>query len=303
MNNPIPTLSDGQSDALRKNLMALLAAQAGRYTQGASGSLPKETMDELLVSALYTLSVDPTRLESYAPLVGQNIFACFFQAQTRLLQKRDAALALASSLCLRMDDLGCVALRTTLSSLLNGLKRYDAVFFAHHVPGDIDYQLCMPVSESLMGVDYALRYLQRLELEDELLTCFPIHRVLALLDGVSARWRALVCNLLTPVLENAMALMLLGRPPRRLHVSGDDRAALLVMLCGRTEGELARLFDCAAVHLAQTLLPNRADARILCQTLGKQLAPRVFEAARRGDLSHVFFSFGVPKRVTSCSKD
>ena len=303
MNNPIPTLSDGQSDALRKNLMALLAAQAGRYTQGASGSLPKETMDELLVSALYTLSVDPTRPESYAPLVGQNIFACFFQAQTRLLQKRDAVLALASFLCLRMDDLGCVALRTTLSSLLNGLKRYDAVFFAHHVPGDIDYQLCMPVSESLMGVDYALRHLQRLELEDELLTCFPIHRVLALLDGVSARWRALVCNLLTPVLENAMALMLLGRPPRRLHVSGDDRAALLVMLCGRTEGELACLFDRAAVHLAQTLLPNRADARILCQTLGKQLAPRVFEAARRGDLSHVFFSFGVPKRVTSCSKD
>ena len=303
MNNPILTLSDEQSDALRKNLMALLAAQAGRYTQGASGSLTKETMDELLVSALYTLSVDPTRAESFTPLVGQDIFACFFQAQTRLLQKRDAALALASSLCLRMDDLGCVALRTTLSSLLNGLKRYDAVFFAHHVPGDIDYQLCMPVSESLMGVDYALRYLQRLELEDELLTCFPIHRVLALLDGVSARWRALVCNLLTPVLENAMALMLLGRPPRRLHVSGDDRAALLVMLCGRTEGELARLFDCAAVHLAQTLLPNRADARILCQTLGKQLAPRVFEAARRGDLSHVFLSFGVPKRVTACSKE
>ena len=290
MNNPIPALSDGQSDALRKNLMAPLAAQAGRYTQGASGSLPKETMDELLVSALYTLSVDPTRPESYAPLVGQDIFACFLQAQTRLLQKRDAALA--SSLCLRMDDLGCVALRTTLSSLLNGLKRYDAVFFAHHVPGDIDYQLCMPVSESLMGVDYALRYLQRLDLEDELLTCFPVHRVLALLDGVSARWRALVCNLLTPVLENAMALMLLGKPPRRLHVSGDDRAALLVMLCGRTEGELARLFDRTAVHLAQTLLPNRADARILCQTLGKQLAPRVFEAARRGDLSHVFFSFG-----------
>ena len=96
----------------------------------------------------------------------------------------DAALALASSLCLRMDDLGCVALRTTLSSLLNGLKRYDAVFFAHHVPGDIDYQLCMPVSESLMGVDYALCYLQRLELEDELLTCFPIHRVLALLESL-----------------------------------------------------------------------------------------------------------------------
>lgn len=89
-----------------------------------------------------------------------------------------------------------------------------------------------------------------------------------------------------------MALALLNKPPRRLHVSGDDRAALLTLFHGKTQGELERLFDRAAVHLAQTLLPNRADARILCQTLGKQLAPRVFEAARRGDLSHVFFSFG-----------
>ena len=88
MNNPIPTLSDGQSDALRKNLMALLAAQAGRYTQGASGSLPKEKADELLVSILCTLAVDPTRPETFSPLVGRDIFACFNQAQTRLMPKR-----------------------------------------------------------------------------------------------------------------------------------------------------------------------------------------------------------------------
>ena len=302
MNNPIPSLSSAQSDALRESLTALLAAQAARYTDGASGSLPKETMDELLVSALYTLSVDPTRPESFYPLVGQDIFACFARAQARLVQKRDAALALAASLCLHTDDLGCIALHTTLSSLLEGLKRYDAVFFAHRVPGDIDYQLCLPVSESLMGVDYALRYLQNLALEGELLARFPVHRVLALLDGVSSRWRALVCNLLTPVLENAMALVLLDRPPHRLHVSSSDRAALLAMFAGRTQSELARLFDRAAARLAQTLLPNRADALLVCQTLAKQLAPRVFEAARREDLSHVFFSFGVPRRVTSCSK-
>ena len=302
MNKPMSTLSAAQSDALYDSLMALLAEQAGRYTQGSSGSLPKETMDALLVSILYTLAVDPTRPETFSPLVGRDLFACYAQAQARLLQKRDAALSLVSSLCLHTDDFGCIALRTTLSSLLEGLKRYDAVFFAHRVPGDINYQLCLPVSESLMGVDYALCYLQRLELEGELLSCFPVHRVLALLDGVSARWRALVCNLLTPVLENAMALTLLGKPPRRLHVSNDDRSALLAMFAGRTQGELARLFDRAAIPLAQMLIPNRADARLLCQTLAKQLTPRVFEAARREDLSHVFFSFGVPRHVTSCSK-
>ena len=136
MNNPIPTLSDGQSDALRKNLMALLAAQAGRYTQGASGSLPKETMDELLVSALYTLSVDPTRPESFAPLVGQNIFACFFQAQTRLLQKRDAALAMAyAALCnakiqfllSRIEMLTMQSCRGKVLAFLLAEKREDGV--------------------------------------------------------------------------------------------------------------------------------------------------------------------------------
>ena len=123
-NNPAFTLSPAQSDALHADLMALLAAQARRYTQGAGGSLPKETANELLVSILYTLAVDPTKPERFSPLVGKDIFACYEQAQARLMQKRDAALVLASDLCLRTDDLGCIALRATLSSLLEGLKRY-----------------------------------------------------------------------------------------------------------------------------------------------------------------------------------
>ena len=93
-NNPAFTLSPAQRDALHADLMALLAAQARRYTQGAGGSLPKETANELLVSILYTLAVDPTKPERFSPLVGKDIFACYEQAQARLMQKRDAALAL-----------------------------------------------------------------------------------------------------------------------------------------------------------------------------------------------------------------
>ena len=43
----------------RANLLELLLAQAQRYTQGESTSLPRETMDELLASLCYTLGIDP----------------------------------------------------------------------------------------------------------------------------------------------------------------------------------------------------------------------------------------------------
>lgn len=277
MNNPIPTLSDGQSDALRKNLMALLAAQAGRYTQGASGSLPKETMDELLVSALYTLSVDPTRPESFAPLVGQNIFACFFQAQTRLLQKRDAALALASSLCLRMDDLGW---RRSANDAFLPAEWFEAVRRGF---------LCASCSRRhrLSALHARFRIADGRGLRAPLPAKAGAGRRAADLfshsprAGASGRRKHPLARAgLQPADPGAGkrhgAHAARQDPPRRLHVSDDDRAALLVMLCGRTEGELARLFDRAAIHLAQTLLPNRADARILCQTLGKQLAPHRF---------------------------
>ena len=290
-------LTDAENHALQTAILTLFTAQAERYTQGLSGSLPKETADELLTSILYTLDIQPTEPSSYRPMVGQDIFSVFSHAQAQLEQKKQQALSLIQSLCLHTDDLGCLALRSTLSSLLTGIRQYDSRFFAHHIPGSIDYQLCIPIPESLMGIDYALAYLQQLSLEMRLLARFPVHRVLALLDGMSSRWRELICNLLTPVLENAMALALLGIPTYRLHVSGGQRSLLLRRFHAMTVGQIHHDFDCAAHILINEIKAD--DALPLLTYLAQELAPRVFEAARHEELSHVFFSFGFP---TSCSK-
>ena len=290
-------LTDAESHALQTTILALFTAQAERYTQGLSGSLPKETADELMTSIFYTLDIQPTEPASYRPLVGQDIFAVFSRAQAQLEQKKRRALSLIQFLCLHTDDLGCLALRSTLSSLLTGIQQYDSRFFAHHIPGSIDYQLCILISESLMGIDYALAYLQRLSLEMQLLARFPVHRVLALLDGMSSRWRELVCNLLTPVLENAMALALLDIPTYRLHVSSEQRSLLLKHFHAMTVGQIHHDLNSAAHILAGEL--GTPDALPLLTRLAQELAPRVFEAIQREDRSHVFFSFGFP---TSCSK-
>lgn len=291
--------ADGLSEAEIARLTALLddlfCAQARAYTMGDSGSLPVETGTELMASLLYTLDVNPAQPQSLRPLLRADCAALLRERREALLQRKEHARAMATQLCLTAPPLGCIALRDTLQGILRGLEGYDVRFFAHRVPGDIDYQLLAPVPESLQGIDYVLEYLARLNTELRFLGCFPLHRVLALLDGMSSRWRELLCNLCAPVASNALGLLLLDADPRRLHLSGGQRSALLALLSPMTDGEIEhRLLDCSRrLSVCLGLVDERSVS--LLSVHARDFAPGLTCAVRKGDLSHVFFSFGLPR--------
>ena len=91
-NDALTTLSPGRGEApeltrARENLLELLRAQALRYTQGESTSLPRETMTELLTSLCYTLSIDPRKGDSaLLPLAEGDPHARYADALERLRQ-------------------------------------------------------------------------------------------------------------------------------------------------------------------------------------------------------------------------
>lgn len=292
---PVDGLSEDEIVRLAALLDDLFCAQARAYTMGDSGSLPACTATELMASLLYTLDVSPAQPQSLRPLLHADCGALLVHRRSELLRRKEQARALAAQLCLTAPRLGCIALRDTLQGILRGLERYDAQFFAHRVPGDIDYQLLSPVPESLQGVDYVLEYLARLNAELRFLNRFPLHRVLALLDGMSSRWRELLCNLSAPVASNAMGLLLLDADPRRLHLSGGQRDTLLALLSSMTDGEIEhRLLDCSCrLSVCLELTDERSAA--LLSAHARDLAPGLTCAVRKGDLSHVFFSFGLPR--------
>lgn len=281
----------------RANLLELLLAQAQRYTQGESTSLPRETMDELLASLCYTLGIDPKKGDSaLLPLALGDPHERYGKALDQLRNKTDCARMLAGQLCLSAPALDCLALHSTLRSIVAGLGGYDPRFFAHRVPGDIDYQLMRPVPERVQGVDYILAYLTRLDAELRFLSRLPLHRVLALLDGFAPDWRELVANLYAPVATNALGLALLGADPRRLHITQAQRDELLLLL-GNLPAEIIeeRLFAASRAVCCALSLKDESDAALLL-SLAIDLAPRVHTACAAGDLSRVFVSFGMPKR-------
>ena len=291
-------LTRAENDDLRAELLALLRMQAIAYTQGDSDSLPAEVMLELLSSLLYTLGVDPAQPQTLAALYGRNLRPLYEAGCHALLRKTDQARALIQALCRETPPLGCMSLNDTVRSILASLDHYDARFFAHRVPGEIDYQLIAPVPESVQGIDYILLYLLRLRAELRFLGRFPRHRLLALLDGTNPGWRDEIVSLCLSVGANALGLTLLGEEPRRLHVRKSERQALMQLFSPLHPLDIENRLMRACTSLLDTLDLHEAQDADMLRALCRDLAPRIRSAADAGDLSHVFGGFGRP--VTSC---
>lgn len=294
-------LTQAENDDLRAELLALLRMQAVACTQGDSDSLPAEVLLELLSSLLYTLGVDPEQPQTLAPLYGKDLRPLFEAGYRALLSKTEQARALIQTLCRETPPLGCISLNDTVRSILASLECYDARFFAHRVPGEIDYQLIDPVPESVQGIDYILLYLLRLRAEMRFLSRFPQHRLLALLDGARPDWREEIVSLCPSVGANALGLVLLGEDPRRLHIRDHERQALLQHFSPLHPLDIENRLMRACTSLLEMLDLHEAQDADMLRALCRDLAPRIRSAADAGDLSHVFGGFGRP--VTSCSPD
>lgn len=293
-----PHLSEAQVDALRAKLNDLLREQALAYTRMQSASLPKETLQELAASILYVLNIPQNATPtSYRSLAFENLHNRLTRNTASLAERANALKNALHAFCLRTPSYGNEALRSTLSSLLHSMKRYDVRFFAHHISGEIDYPLVRILPDELCGIDYVQEYLARLHSEMRLLSRFKMHRVLALLDGVSARWRQLGLNLYAPVATNALGLVLLGEDPQRLHLSAVQRDALLAMLASMGDAQREAALFHAGFQLCKALSLADEDDLTLILALCLDLSPRLGEAVAAGDLSHVFFSFGLPQKT------
>lgn len=292
-------LTQAENDDLRAELLALLRMQAIAYPQGDSDSLPAEVLLELLASLLYTLGVDPAQPQTLAPLYGRDLRPLYEAGYRALLRKTEQACALIQAICRETPPLGCMSLNDTVRSILASLDHYDARFFAHRVPGEIDYQLIDPVPESVQGIDYILLYLLRLRAEMRFLSRFAQHLLLALLDGACPGWREEIVSLCFPVGANALGLALLGEDPRRLHIRESERQALLQRFASLHPLDIENRLMHACTSLLDTLDLHEAQDTDMLRALCRDLAPRIRSAADAGDLSHVFGGFGRP--VTSCS--
>ncbi len=120
----------------------------------------------------------------------------------------------------------------TLKSIGRSFDLYDPVLSAHVVPCDIDYQLALPVPDSLLGIDYVHEYLRRLSIENSLLVRVEPEALTSLLDSWMPDWRDLVANLYEPVAYALLKSALMANAAEAVCLDGSSRQVGIDLAAG-----------------------------------------------------------------------
>jgi hypothetical protein len=222
-----------------EELYRLLSERISRYTMGDSTSVPMETATRLLEGILYCAHLNrsaPVKsLPDSAPLVQRWHMGVL---RAKRLKKRAKLLLLEAQ---RMQPpLTNTAFSDTLVALSNFFRGYDTDFFAHEIPGSIDYPLCHPGSEANVGIEFFLDYLHRWLAESVFLRAFSPEVLRVLYERYYIDYVDLLVNLYLPAAEMAVLCALAGKPVQALELAAEDYASLGLALAKAGEFDARR---------------------------------------------------------------
>lgn len=286
-----PGWSAAEEQAVQQKLWQLLARQTAHYTAGDSSSVPVELAQELLTSLCFTLRLGSAETLSGAQWAAADFDALLLAGQARIQRKLKVCYKRYRAACLTAPALENRSLTDTLRSIGSFFRRYDALFFAHQCPCDIDYQLWSPIPETLAGVEYLNEYLRRLLLEHQLLRHFDQTLMRRLLERHCPDWRILLINLCDPIATNALGLVLLGKNPLTLTIPPEDLADLEALFASRPAADATALLEEAAGLVCGILEIRSVPARRYLQAGAVGLSPRITAALPKTGLSNIFLSF------------
>ena len=278
--NDRPKLYVPAPGEITEALYSLLSAQCKSFTGGQSSSLSVETVEALLSSICFSLSC-------FANKYGQNALLEIplekaLEGARDILKKR---IQLCKTLYLTLLRLpfqpNNVSYRDTVNGMENFFKKYGHYFFADQIPCDIDYQLCLPVSESLWGVEFLTEYIKRLICEGRFCGAFQRYEITALLANFGSRNHELLINVFTPVLSNALGRVLLGHDISTLEVTPDGIEKLFSMFAGLKYEEALPIVDKASKLLCSRVGFTGYNTEYVTES-ARTLIPRICRCDPKG---------------------
>ncbi len=279
------------------HIMELAAERAELYAMGDS-SIRVEMFSELVKSICFTMNkgIKAEKVAVESALKGD---------LRRLLEVGRTQIELevkhGKELLRRAEesaiDIENISYLGVIPGIEKFFKGYDYYYFAHEIPGDIDYQLCVPVSEKLQGIDYITKYLRRLIAENESCGYFEKDKITALLKSYCQDYKGLLINLFEPVAVNAIGLKLLGADIFKLEITKTE----CELLKRRFEewGEASTIeIERAADKMCTELGISIEKASYIKEAVGG-LYSRIKAALKSETLENIFIPFKDAKMITS----
>lgn len=294
---PLQSITDADIIAAQVKLWEFLGCQIRSYTMGDSSSIRIETAKQLFRSMYYIMGIDLTHSSALDSILDWDLDNRFSNGIKAIEDKIQTAKQLWETVFLSIPKMENISLSTTLHSIKTFPRRYHYRYFAHEIPCDIDYQLCHPGPENLLGVDYILEYLRRLFIENDFLRRFDPTKCIGALEAYCCDYKGLLINLYEPIATNAIGLALIGSDILKLNISPAERKCIVTKLKILTKKQAMSAFQFAAASVCSTLEIHQSIAQRYLFKLAKELYPRIGAALSSENLDHVFLTFKERKSV------
>ena len=281
-------LDSVQLAAAQVKLWEFLGKRVYSYTMGDSSSVRIETAQNLFCSTCYVLAIDLGNPTAWKTILDWDLDQRFAMGLNTIEGKIQTAQRLWEAACLSAPKIDNISLSTTLESIGTFPKRYNYHYFAHEVPCDIDYQLCHPISETLLGVDYVIEYLRHILIEQDFLNRLDPAICIRLLKAYCPDYVGLLINLFEPVMTNAIGLAIISGDVFKLNISLNERKLISELLKPLSSVQSVQVLRSAASSVSTDLEIHQPDARRYLQDLAENLLPRIYVAE---NLDGIFLSF------------
>ena len=210
-------IDSAPNDRAAANFAYLYRKLIRLYANGA-GSVTRAEAAQLLESLSFVLGLSTNGAAAEAALAElaesnpDELFRC---KQLEVAAHIDKALETWQLVCETMPPLRNVSLRDTLASIGNIKSHYDTYFAAHEVSCDIQYQLSVPVDESLRGIDYVQAWLNQLLRETQYIAQFTPESCTKVLEQSCPDYKGLHVNLFDLLAQHESELELNAEADRQ----------------------------------------------------------------------------------------
>ena len=247
-------------------LLSLLGDRIARYTMGDSTSVPIGTAQRLLEGIVFCVSLHRASTGS-GVAISASLSERYWAGVAEAKRRAKRAKLLLHQAQRGQPPVVNIGFLDTLSALPAFFRWYDAEFFAQEIPCSIDYPLCHPVSDALLGVEFMQDYLSRWLVESRFLRAFSENALARLYEQYYGDYNELLVNLYLPVAEMAVLCALEGCSIRPLALESGELRAVSERLAQADDSAASTLLSAATDRaLEEADLRDAMDRAYLLDT-------------------------------------
>lgn len=286
-------LSESDMADIQLQCIDLLSDKCKKFTSGDSSSIRVETAESIMKSIFFTIGLylrslpDP---DHAAEKIKTTRISELYQRGRKAVNIKFSTARHLYELVKKNKTITCSnSYNSTICESGIGIffRSYDMEYAAHEAPCSIDYQLCIAVDD-YTGVEYMLKYLEALYLENMFCMCFSKENIHYLLSGYEKRYKDLLINIFESVLTAAIGCVMSGRSVRELNLSKDDVGYLYSEISGLDSPTFMRRLQQASEDVCEELGIKSPQLRCYIKKCVPKIASAVNCALKTKTLGSVF---------------